>query len=410
MTTYATTEGFPALGFDPAPGELDRISEASDTYLRVKENLRFADDALRDIIKQRGVWQGEASDAFARKIGDLPEYLETATRSMAQASDALSSWTSALGDMKRQAVDLEAMAREASQAAEQARGNPDFALAGQTFTDQAALTNAQARLDDAGRKLEEAINRCESVQQQAERLLQQHTEIAERTAELLKRARELAPEEPGLLAKGLDALGDMVQDLANFALDTADAMWNVVQDNANLIAKLSDVVGDIGNILGVVGDFLPPPAGEIVGAVATGFGVAALGGHALAMAAGGDVAPETLIFDAIGAATSLGGIFTPPGGSAALKVIGYGAIGLQTGIDAGSNAAGDEKAFEGPIDDFKNYWVPKNGAQWAVSGSSLILGPGPAAAVAFYNAAEQGHAEDTKLDNRVERARDKAWE
>lgn len=89
-----------------------------------------------------------------------------------------------------------------------------------------------------------------------------------------------------------------------------------------------------------------------------------------------------------------------------VKGIAYGTLGVQMQTDAAGELSGGYK-FEGPIDDFKNYWIPKDGAQWAMAGSSVIFGGAPWAAVAMGNAIEQGAAEDAK--NARKRAEDKAW-
>ncbi|MGW4520779.1 putative T7SS-secreted protein [Amycolatopsis sp. NPDC004378] len=398
---------FPALGFDPAPGELDGITDLAGKYRAVSKDLTEADDSLRQIVRKQGIWQGEASEAFARRIGPLPQYLEGAARSMGEAADALEGWSRDLGDLQKRAADLEARAEAAAKAAEQARANPDFALANRTFPDQQSLQIAQRLLDNAGRQLQTAIDGCQNIQDAARQLQQEHGEAAARVAEALRKAKELAPDEPDVLDKLADAVGGAMGDLANTLADSAAQAWDFVQDHAEVIAKLSDVAGDVGNVLGLVGEFLPPPVNLAVGAVATGLGVTALEGHAVAKVAGADVAPETLIFDGIGTGTSLIGSFLPPGGEIAMKAIGLGAVGAQFQTDAATEVAGMD--FEGPIDDFKNYWLPKDAGQWAAAASSVVAGPAPWVAVAVGNATQAGVQADNTPERRRERAEDEVW-
>jgi phage shock protein A len=395
-----STRDFPALGFDPAPGDLDGVTDLAGKYRTVSKDLTEADDSLRQIVRKQGIWQGEASEAFARRIGPLPQYLEGAARSMGEAADALEKWSHDLGDLQKRAADLEARAEAAAKAAEQARANPDLALANRTFPDQQSLQLAQRLLDNAGRQLQSAIDGCQNIQDAAKQLQQEHTEAAARVAEALRKAKELAPDEPDLLDQLTDAVGGALVDLSNTLADGVDEAWDFVQDHAEVIAKVSDVSGDIGNALGLVGEFLPDPAKEIVGAVATGFGVAALAGHATAKLAGADVAPETLIFDGLGAVTSLVGTFAPPGVEAAMKGIGYGALDTQLNLDVGARAAG--VSFEGPIGDLASYWVPKDATQAA---ASFVFPAG----VAYWNAAETGAEADNAPDRRRERAEDEVW-
>jgi hypothetical protein len=391
---------FPALGFDPAPGDLDGVNDLARKYRAVSKDLTEADDSLRQIVRKQGIWQGEASEAFARRIGPLPQYLEGAARSMGEAADALEGWSRDLGDLQKRAADLEARAEAAAQAAEEARTNPDFALANRTFPDQPSLQIAQRLLDNAGRQLQTAIDGCQNVQDAAKQLQQEHTEAAARVAEALRKAKELAPDEPDVLDKLSDAIGGALGDLTDTIADGVDQAWDFVQDHAELISKLSDVTGDIGNALGLVSEFLPDPAKEIVGGVAIGLGVAALAGHATAGAAGADVAAETLAFDLVGVGTSLAGLALPLGGEAAAKAIGFGAVGLQFQADAAARVMGE--SFEGPIGDFVNYWVPKDATQAAAS----IVSP---AGVAYWNAAESGVQADNAPERRRERAEDEVW-
>ncbi|WP_410595862.1 hypothetical protein [Amycolatopsis sp. lyj-23] len=394
---------FPALGFDPAPGDLDGVTDLGGKYRAVGGDLAAADDSLRRIVRKQGVWQGEASEAFARRIGPLPDYLDGAAKSMSRAADALEGWAHRLGDLQKRAAELEARAAAAAKAAEQARANPDLALADRTFPDQPSLQLAQRLLDNAGRQLQAAIDGCQNVQDAAKQLQQEHTDAAAGVADQLRKAKELAPDQPDLLDQLGDAVGGALADLSNTLADGVDSAWNFVQDHAELISKLSDVTGDVGNALGVVGDFLPEPAGLIVGAVGGELGVAALSGHAVAAAAGADVAPETLVFDAAGVATTLVGL-VPGVPDWAVKGATYGLLREQ---ELGEVLGGD--TFESPLDDFKNYWVPKDAGQWAVSGSSIVAGPLPWMGVAVSNAADAGIQADNAPGRRRQRAEDEVW-
>jgi phage shock protein A len=395
-----STRDFPALGFDPAPGDLDGVTDLAGKYRAVSTDLTEADDALRQIVRKQGIWQGEASEAFARRIGPLPQYLEGAARSMGSAADALERWSRDLGDLQKRAADLEARAEAAAKAAEAARANPDLGLANRTFPDQQSLQIAQRLLDNAGRQLQTAIDGCQNVQDAAKQLQQEHAEAAGRVAEALRKAKELAPEEPDVLDKLSDAVGGALVDLSNTLADGVDQAWDFVQDHAEVISKVSDVTGDVGNALGVVSEFLPEPAKEALGSVAVAFGLAATAGHVTAGLAGADVSPETLTFDLVGAGTTIAGLVLPPGAGAVVKAIGLGAVGTLFQADVATEVAGLD--FEGPIDDFKNYWVPKDMSQAAAS----IVSPG---GVAYWNAARAGVQADNALERRRARAEDEVW-
>lgn len=300
---------FPGLGFDPAPGSLRSVSQSAREYSTLAEQLRSARDAIDSIVKQRGMWEGEASEAFARRVGELPKYLGTATGSMTKAANALSTWSDSLSHMQKSAKELEAQAQRAKKELEAARNNPAFELAGRTFSDPGSLRSAEQALGHASTQLDEATNKLESIIQSARRIQQQHTELAERIAAVLGQAREMAPDEPGLFGKMLDGLGEAFTEVANTMIDiqrdVAQAIGDFIRDNANVIGEISTVIGDISTIIGTIGDLLPPPASTVADAVSLGLGSYAAAGHAVANAAGADVGAETHILDGVGIGSGL---------------------------------------------------------------------------------------------------------
>lgn len=224
MTTLATGREFTALGFDPAPGELDLVVDTADKYRQVHDKLSFAMDALESIIDQTGTWEGEASEAFARRVGDLPKYLGKATESMAVAADALTQWSANLGATQSRAWELELRARQARQECEAARDNPAFGLADQTFYDEESLRAAQRALNAAAKQLTDAIAGLDAIIQDAERLLVEHTAAAERIAELIRRARDIAPDKPGWLSRALSDLAG--QPTRSTTRSTSSVTWS----------------------------------------------------------------------------------------------------------------------------------------------------------------------------------------
>ncbi|QWF81704.1 putative T7SS-secreted protein [Amycolatopsis sp. CA-230715] len=412
MSTMPLETGFPALGFDPAPGKLGPIGDLTEKYQKVGSDLADAKQALENIVNKQGeIWQGQASDAFARRVGKLPEYLGDAADSMLKAAKALQNWNDDLTELQRQARELEVRAQKAAQEARQAQQNPDLRLADQTFPDQASLNAAQQLLTNAHNQLTASMGACVSIQDEAKRLLEQHDRVADGIAVMLDKARELAPDEPSLLGKMIDGALGALGDLANGIGDIADQIGNFIADHANVIAKISDVLGDIGNALGFIGGFLPPPVGEVFGAVGTGLGLTATLGHAVAGAAGADVKPETYVFDALGTAMSAVGALAPPEADLAVKFGGFALLGEQLGGDAGARSIG--RAFDGPIGDFENYWKPQNETQAAIEAAAATTGfalPGTATAIALWNAVDQGQDADNAPERVRERDEHEVWD
>lgn len=397
------TRAFDALGFDPAPGELGRVDASAEQYQRVSAQLGFARDAITSIVNQTGIWESEASEAFARRVGDLPEYLDTATRSMSQAAAALADWHTELSELRRRAWELELRAREARDEAEAARNNPAFGLANQTFTDPDELRAANEALANAKQRLDTAIADLDTVLESAERLKRQHDEAADRIAGLLDKARDLAPDEPGLFSRCLDAAGDALTtigtEFAEAHFNAARTVGDVIEDNANAIANASDVLGDVSTVLSAAGDSFNkvPVVGQVIdqglNAVSRPFGYAALAGHTVARMAGGeDVVPhETLVIDSAGVLTSR----VPYAGSLSLA-----------GQAAGEAATGGDMATI--YDNLGQYWKPRDlrqGAQYTVGAAGPV-------AVALENAISDGIAEDnaTQAQRDRERAEERVWE
>lgn len=366
MNALGATVDYTALGFDPAPGELASVDASAEQYRVVADRLRRAMDAIESIVDQSGVWEGEASEAFARRVDELPDYLGKATESMGRASKALADWSDALGDMQQRARELEIRARQARKETEAARDNPAFELANQTFTDPEALRAAQRALDEAARRLTVAVDQLESVLEAAERLKREHDEAAQRIAKLIDKAREMAPDEPGMFGKAFEALGDafgeMVADTLDLVEDITQEITDFIEDNAELIAEVSTILGDISTVIGTAADFLPPPADSIVGGVSLALGVTALGGHVVAGAAGADISTETYILDAVGVGTGLVGLIPGvPGGvaNAAFQAGWEGAARLN-GEDGGTTVG---------------KFIPRDERQWITAGAGVLFPP-----------------------------------
>lgn len=339
---------------------------------------------------------GKAAEAFRGTVNDLPDLLDRGQRSLRAAGEALHGWQADLEVMQRQAAELESRAEAAKKRAERAERNPDLGLAGQEFPDEQSLRNAQARLDAAVAELNAARNEVAEILEQAKRLHAQHTEIAEEVARALRKAQELAPDEPGLLERiGSELgelLGDSIEAIGDALGELASGAWQLVKDNANLIANLADLAADLSVMVGLVGDIvgLVPP-NPITEGIAMALGgaslvlqVGALGGHALARAAGGDVPDEVLAADALGVVTGTVGMIPVVGSEVSLALD----VGQLAGWGVADAASGGELTTF--FDDLQDYWVPKNPAQ-------MIMGP----AAPLWNAIESGIEEDQQAKSKA---------
>ncbi|MGH3766003.1 MAG: putative T7SS-secreted protein [Pseudonocardiaceae bacterium] len=197
----ATMRGYPALGFDPAPGATERVGSLAADLGSVATELGAAEQALTSIGRSSGIWQGEAAEAFHDKLGELPDYLDKAHRSLGDAARTLDQWSADLTSMQTTATQYEAEAVQALRRLQSAESNPDLGLTGQTFSDGAALAQAQARYDAATAQLTIASQELAAIRELGRRLLTQHEELVREVADALRRAKDEAPKEPGFFSR-----------------------------------------------------------------------------------------------------------------------------------------------------------------------------------------------------------------
>ena len=292
------TGNYPALGFDPAPGAVAKVSEVAATLGKVAADIGQAYEDLTGLGKSDGFWQGDGAQAFQGTIGQVPEYLNKAHKSLSGASGTLTRWADDLGTMQRQAADLEHQAEAAQAQVTQAQSNPNLGLAGRTFTDPAQFQQAQEALGQAQPRLNQAQGGLDALKEDARRLLAQHLDLAGQVAAALRKAKDDAPEEPGMLDRIGDAIGKMVDGIK----DLAGKAWDWAKQHADLIAKIGDVLSTISNVLGVVALATSwiPGVDAVTAAAAIGVSAAAVGTKLLAKAAGANVSWGSIGMDAIG--------------------------------------------------------------------------------------------------------------
>ncbi|GAB3355602.1 putative T7SS-secreted protein [Amycolatopsis echigonensis] len=292
------TGSYPALGFDPAPGVVAKVTDVATTLGSVATEMGQAYEDLAKLGKSDGFWEGDGAQAFQKTVGQVPEYLDKAHRSLSGASGTLTRWAEDLGTMQRQAADLEHQAEAAQAQVSSAQANPDFRLAGQAFSDPAQLQQAQEALGKAQQQLNKAQGDLDALRESAKRLLAQHGDLAGQVAEALRKAKDEAPEEPGLLDKIGDAIGKMADGIKKLAGD----VWGWVKEHADVIAKIGDVLSTVGNVLGVVALATSwiPGVNAVTAAAAVGVSAAAAGTKLLAKAAGADVSWGSIAMDAVG--------------------------------------------------------------------------------------------------------------
>lgn len=289
---------YPALGFNPAPGNVGTVSSLASNFVTVSSHLQQARDAMTKAGQVGGFWEGDAANAFHNDIGELPDYLDKATQSLGEAGKALDGWANDLTSMQSTASDYERQAEDAIRQVDQAKSNPDLQLAGKEFDTQEALQQAQQRLNSAESELNQAQGELNAIRQQAQRLFAQHQDLVKQVEDALNKAKDEAPDKPGFWSSVGAAFSAAFHGLEDLAKNT----WDFVKKHADVIAKIGDVLSAVGTALSIAAAATAeiPIVGEVVEGVSIGVNASALGAHALAKAAGADVSNATLAQDAIG--------------------------------------------------------------------------------------------------------------
>ncbi|MET9294315.1 putative T7SS-secreted protein [Streptomyces sp. NPDC003077] len=314
-----SSDQFPNIGFNPAPGKLESVSNLTRQLTKATSSIESAHSTLRRIGGGGKTWEGEAANAFTEKVGDLPKYLEDSLDALRSASKQLDAWHGKLTTHQSKAREYEADAKAAkarldsAEAARdratstynQAASHPDLKLAGQTFTTQSQLQSAQARLDSASNRLQEAGNKLDEagkhlndardeldgIIKQAEKLLAKHQADARTIAQQLRKANDRAPD-PGFWEGMSDAFTRLGHKIQNWCTKHADKL-----------KKLGDILSAISGVLAVASlltMWCPPLSGAF--ALAGGVtALGALGAHGAAKIGGADVSWKDIGLDAFSA-------------------------------------------------------------------------------------------------------------
>ena len=249
---------FPALGFDPAPGDAAALSSAAAD---VTGAGRVFSAASANVSKlNSSAWTGDAADAFRGQLKDLPRDLDLAADSHRTAARALTDYGTGLVARQRRAADLEAQAadlrrREQSAVAEVNR------LAGQTApSGSAEFTRLKDQYDAARTQATSVGSQLQDVIAQARRLHDEHRSAASGAAGAINNVADAPYQEPGWLSRAWDSVKG----------------W--ISEHADVLAEISTVLKGVSAVLGVLSlvpglQFLAPFA-VAAGAIALGIDVA----------------------------------------------------------------------------------------------------------------------------------------
>ncbi len=256
-----TAQAFPALGFDPAPGDPGAVRGLARTITLLAGEVGAAAGTLSGAGSDD--WTGLHADAFRAHLHqDVVPLVRTAATSFGRAAAALGTWGRLLEGFAAEAMILERQARAAQQDAQAAAASLAAFTAAHGPASPAGplLTPAQLRQQAS---LQDAASRAGSgvaaIRRQAQELNTRYLAAATRVAGELTLAGDMAPRAPGLLAS-------LRHDIAAGWDDARDAAGDWVRDHAALLQFISGVLNLVATVSALLA--LIPPLSFIFGFIA----------------------------------------------------------------------------------------------------------------------------------------------
>ncbi len=249
---------FPALGFDPAPGDPAAVDTAAGGVDGA--GTVFGDASANVTRLNSSGWTGEAAEAFRGQLADLPRDLDLAARAHQTTARTLREYADGLAVRQRRADELEVRAAEVK-AQQQAAIAEVNRIAGQTAPEGSAeLATLRSQYDSARSRADGFGSDLQDVIAQARRLHGEHEAAARAAAGTIRDQADAPYEEPGWLSR---------------AWDSAKG-W--IAEHADVLAQISTVLKGVSAVLGVLSlvpglQFLAPFA-IAAGAIALAIDVA----------------------------------------------------------------------------------------------------------------------------------------
>lgn len=230
---------FPALGFNPAPGDLAAVEGFVDGLTTGTDGV---DDALAMLDGgDDSAWVGESATAFRATMSeDFRPHLADTAEALRTSRDALSSWARQLSAHQIRAQQLEEDAAaaqalvssraDAQTSAEGAKDEPD--------ADPDAVTNATAALTSAQGDLDD-------IRAEAHRLLNAVNEDAAVTAGLLNDAGSILDDYKG------NRFSNFMSDVGGALADAGEWLMD------NVVPILEDILRAALPIIAILSLFIP---------------------------------------------------------------------------------------------------------------------------------------------------------
>ena len=256
---------YPALGFDPAPGDPVAVGALSREAGRVTREVSALGDQLRRLGEVHAVWQGTAAQEFVRLVKQLPNSLRDTEAAFDILARRLSGWELTLLDLQASARALEAEA-QASRARRgavwQSASTPEAvpvppvrfgpatgqALIG-TPTAPGAAQEARVRARaalvlDCEQEIAAIVGRARELQRRAKH-------EGDQVAVAVRTATGFAPPPPGVFERLGDWFGEVDRAVGNFVNNHIDDITHLAEAAAalGLIAMCIPGVGVVPGLL-----------------------------------------------------------------------------------------------------------------------------------------------------------------
>lgn len=183
------------LGFDPTPGSVDAVAQTVAQLRAAADALASVAPAVRIAARHAASWEGAAADAFRAQVpaSDVSR--------LRAAVPVLEQWAETLAANKRRTEDLDARARQARRALDDAR---DTLQDKQNMLDlaatPAAAAGASVDVATATDRVAATESALEAVLSEARELERTHLRAADEVAAALDTGPEPAPERPAIRA------------------------------------------------------------------------------------------------------------------------------------------------------------------------------------------------------------------
>lgn len=248
---------FPALGFDPTPGNAGAVQEAVGKLLNAQVQLGECASRMSEALDVSDDWDGDAADDFHDYGDDLPKAFNSGSTSMANAAKALSTWYGQLTANQQETDRLEKEAEKAKADAEHARQREAAAAKHAASAGPHEKNAANAKWSDAILCSVAADFAYNAVIGRAQLLKSKHLQQANAAAEGVKAGDDdsFQPESDGWLVQVVDG----------------------VAKTTDIVSTVSGTVAAASLVVPGVGEVVAPVAGTIAAGAGAVHTVAALG-------------------------------------------------------------------------------------------------------------------------------------